>query len=61
MNVNYEWAVTLSVAETGGQTRAEGRPVMPAGGQVAGRGLALPSAPVTAGRVCRGGGSCQAG
>ena len=31
MNVNEDWPVSLSVAETGGQTRAEARLVMPGG------------------------------
>ena len=40
MNANDDWPVSLSVAETDGQTRAEVRLVMPEGGQLAGYGLA---------------------
>jgi len=40
MNVNDDWPVSLSVAETDGQTRAEVRLVMPEGGQLVGYGLA---------------------
>jgi len=31
VNVNYDWPVSLSVAETDGQTRAEVRLIMPGG------------------------------
>ena len=40
MNVNDEWSVSLSIAETDGQTRAEARLVMPGGDQVTGHGQA---------------------
>ncbi|HTQ89802.1 MAG TPA: dsRBD fold-containing protein [Streptosporangiaceae bacterium] len=40
MNVNDEWPVSLSIAETDGQTRAEARLVMPGGEQLAGHGQA---------------------
>ena len=40
MNVNEDLSVSLSVAETDGQTRAEARLVMPGGGQLAGHGQA---------------------
>ena len=40
MNVNYDWPVSLSVAETDGQTRAEVRLVMPGGDQLVGHGQA---------------------
>jgi len=40
MNVNDEWSVSLSIAETDGQTRAEARLVMPRGEQLAGHGQA---------------------
>jgi len=40
MNVNDEWSVSLSIAETDGQTRAEARLVMPEGDQLAGHGQA---------------------
>jgi Rv2632c-like len=40
MNVNEGWLVSLSVAETGGQTRAEARLVMPGDDQLAGHGQA---------------------
>jgi hypothetical protein len=40
MNVNDDWPVSLFVDETGSQTRAEARLVMPGGGQLVGRGLA---------------------
>ena len=40
MDVNDEWPVSLSVAETDGQSRAEVRLVMAGGGQLVGRGLA---------------------
>ena len=40
MNGNDDWPVSLSVAETGGQTRAEVRLVVPGGGQLVGYGLA---------------------
>ena len=40
MNVNDEWSVSLSIAETDGQTRAEARLVMPGGEQLAGHGQA---------------------
>ena len=36
MNVNEDWLVSLSIAETDGQTRAEARLVIP-GGNRAGR------------------------
>ena len=40
VNVNYDWPVGLSVAETDGQTRAEVRLVMPGGRQLTGHGQA---------------------
>jgi hypothetical protein len=40
MNVNDDWPVSLSVAETDGQTRAEVRLVMPGGDRLAGHGQA---------------------
>ena len=40
MSVNDDWPVSLSVAETDGQTRAEARLVMPGGDQLAGHGQA---------------------
>ena len=40
MNVNDEWPVSVSIAETDGQTRAEARLVMPGGEQLAGHGQA---------------------
>ena len=40
MNVNDEWSVSLSIAETDGQTRAEARLVMPGDEQLAGHGQA---------------------
>ena len=40
MNVNDDWPVSLSIAETDGQTRAEARLVMPGGDQLAGHGQA---------------------
>ena len=40
MNVTDEWSVSLSIAETDGQTRAEARLVMPEGDQLAGHGQA---------------------
>ena len=40
MNVNEDWPVSLSIAETDGQTRAEARLVMPGGDQLAGHGQA---------------------
>ena len=40
MNVNDEWPVRVSIAETDGQTRAEARLVMPGGDQLAGHGQA---------------------
>ena len=40
MNVNDEWPVSLSIAETDGQTRAEARLVMSGGEQLAGHGQA---------------------
>ena len=40
MNVNEDWSVSLSVAETDGQTRVEARLVMPGGDQMAGHGQA---------------------
>ena len=40
MNVNEDWLVSLSVAETDGQTRAEARLVIPGDEQLAGHGQA---------------------
>ena len=40
MNVNDDWPVSLSIAETDGQTRAEALLVMPGGEQLAGHGQA---------------------
>jgi len=40
MNVNEDWLVSLSVAETDGQTRAEARLAMPGGVPLAGYGQA---------------------
>ncbi len=40
MNVNYDWPVSLSIAEADGQTHAEVRLVMPGGDQLAGHGRA---------------------
>ena len=40
MNVNDEWPVSLSIAETDGQTRAEARLVMSGGAELAGHGQA---------------------
>ena len=40
MNVNEDWLVSLSVAETDGQTRAEARLAMSGGDQLAGHGQA---------------------
>ena len=40
MNVNEDWSVSLSVAETDGQTRAEARLVMSDGAELAGHGQA---------------------
>jgi len=40
MNVNDDWAVNLSVAETDGQTRAEVRLALPGGDLLAGHGQA---------------------
>jgi hypothetical protein len=40
MNVNDDWSVSLSVAETDGQTRAEACLVMPGGDRLAGHGQA---------------------
>jgi len=40
MNVNEDWPVSLSIAETDGQTGAEARLVMPGGEQLAGHGQA---------------------
>ena len=40
MNMNDEWPVSVSIAETDGQTRAEARLVMPGGDQLAGHGQA---------------------
>jgi len=40
MNVNEEWSVSVSIAETDGQTRAEALLVMPGGEQLAGHGQA---------------------
>ena len=40
MDVTDDWLVSLSVAETDGQTRAEARLAVPGGDQLAGHGLA---------------------
>ena len=40
MNVNDDWPVSLSIAETDGQTRVEARLVMPGGDQLIGHGQA---------------------
>ena len=40
MNVNYDWPVSLSVAEIDGQTRAEVRLVLPGGDHLSGHGQA---------------------
>ena len=40
MNGNDDWLVSLSVAETDGQTRAEARLVMSGGAELAGHGQA---------------------
>ena len=40
MNMNDEWSVSLSIAETDGQTRAEALLVMSGGDQLAGHGQA---------------------
>ena len=40
MNVNDDWPVSLFIAETDGQTRAEARLAMPGGNQLAGHGQA---------------------
>jgi len=40
VNVNEDWSVSLSVAETDGQTRAEARLVMSGGDQLVGHGQA---------------------
>ncbi len=40
MNVNEDWLVSLSVAESDGQTRAEARLAIPGGEQLAGHGQA---------------------
>ncbi len=40
MNVNDDWSVSLSVAETDGQTRAEACLVMPGGDRLVGHGQA---------------------
>jgi hypothetical protein len=40
MNVNEDWSVSLPIAETDGQTRAEALLVMPGGEQLAGHGQA---------------------
>jgi hypothetical protein len=40
MNMNDDWPVSLSIDETGGQTSAEARLVMPDGDQLAGHGQA---------------------
>ena len=40
MNVNEDWLVSLSVAETDGQTRAEARLAIPGGNRLAGHGQA---------------------
>lgn len=40
MDVNEDWPVSLSIAETDGQTRAEARLVMSGGAELAGHGQA---------------------
>ena len=40
MNVNDDWPVSLSIAETDGQTRVEARLAMPGGDQLTGCGQA---------------------
>jgi hypothetical protein len=40
MNGNDEWLMSLSIAETDGQTRAEARLVMSGGAELAGHGQA---------------------
>jgi hypothetical protein len=40
MNGNDEWLVSLSIAETNGQTRAEARLIMSGGAELAGHGQA---------------------
>jgi Rv2632c-like len=40
MDVTEDWLVSLSVAETGGQTRAEARLVVSGGAELAGHGQA---------------------
>ena len=40
MDMNEDWSVSLSIAETDGQTRAEALLVMPGGEQLAGHGQA---------------------
>jgi len=40
MNGNEDWPVSVSIAETDGQTRVEARLVMPGGAQLAGHGQA---------------------
>ena len=40
MDVDEDWPVRVSVAETGGRTRAGARLVMPGGGELAGHGRA---------------------
>ena len=40
MNLTDDWLVSLSVAETDGQTRAEARLAVPGGDQLAGHGQA---------------------
>jgi Rv2632c-like len=40
MNVNEDWSVSVSVAETDGQTRAEARLVMSGGDELIGHGQA---------------------
>ena len=40
MNMDYDWAVNLSIAETDGHTRAEVRLVLPGGDLLAGHGQA---------------------
>ena len=40
MNLTDDWLVSLSVAETDGQTRAEARLAVPGGGQLTAHGLA---------------------
>ncbi len=40
MNMNDDWPVSVSVAETDSQTRAEARLLMPGGDELVGHGLA---------------------